>query len=127
MPDIGKDYLKAALVGFNATAQTRQELMRSGPLKRADKTNGNSELAKNGEQLADIEKASRQFEALLLHQMIKTMWHTVPSKGLLTGSREEELYRDMLNEALATSISEGQGIGIRDIIVRDMKRIEEID
>jgi Rod binding domain-containing protein len=50
------------------------------------------------------------------------MWSTVPQEGLLSGSHEEGLYRDMLNEALANSISEGRGIGIKDVILKDIKK-----
>jgi flagellar protein FlgJ len=68
------------------------------------------------------EKVAQQFEGLLLKQMIDSMWKTVPKDGLLTGSHEEALYRDMWNEAIATSISEGKGIGVRDVILRDMTK-----
>lgn len=72
-----------------------------------------------------LEKASRQFEALLLQQMLKSMWDTVPEASLTGGGSDVSLYRDMFNEALAESISKGQGIGIKDIVGRDLKRIGE--
>lgn len=67
-------------------------------------------------------KAATQFEALLLHQMIKEMWNTVPKDGLFSGSHEEEMYRDMLHEGIANDIAEKHSIGIRDVLVRDMKK-----
>lgn len=73
----------------------------------------------------EIRKAATQFEGLLLQQMLKSMWATVPSEGVLGGSREEEYYRDMLNEGLAQDLAERQSIGIRDVIIRDLTRIEE--
>ena len=73
---------------------------------------------------AEMDSAARQFEGVLMQQMLKGMWETVPQGGMLSGSKEEEYYRDMLNEALAESISSGQGIGIRDVLVRDMERIQ---
>jgi Rod binding domain-containing protein len=30
------------------------------------------------------------------------------------------MYRDMLNEAVADSISKGRGIGIKDVIAKDL-------
>ena len=74
---------------------------------------------------ADIKKAGTQFEALLLHQMFNSMWETIPKGGMLSGSHEEGMYRDMFNEALATNISENSSIGIRDVLVKDMKRLEK--
>jgi Rod binding domain-containing protein len=81
------------------------------------------QLSRSAEPLSkNPEKVSKQFEALLLKQMINSMWSTVPQEGLLSGSHEEGLYRDMLNEALANSISEGRGIGIKDVILKDIKK-----
>jgi flagellar protein FlgJ len=74
---------------------------------------------------AETEKAATQFEALLLHQMLKEMWNSVPKDGLLSGSHEEEMYRDMLNEGIANEIAEKQSIGIKDVLVRDMKKFEK--
>lgn len=73
----------------------------------------------------DPQLAAQQFEALLVKQMIDSMWSTVPKKGLLSGSNEESMYRDMLNEALANSISEGRGIGVKDVILKDINKLSK--
>jgi Rod binding domain-containing protein len=51
------------------------------------------------------------------------MWQTVPQGQLLSGSHEESLYRDMLNEAISNSIAEGRGMGIKDVIFKDMNKL----
>jgi len=79
-------------------------------------------LAVSANGLAEQQKAANQFEGLLLQEMLKAMWQTVPKGGLVSGSREEELYRDMLNEALSESISEGQGIGIKDVVLKEFQK-----
>jgi Rod binding domain-containing protein len=53
------------------------------------------------------------------------MWSTVPKGGIVSGSNEESLYRDMFNEALSNSISEGRGIGIKDVILKDFNKINK--
>lgn len=73
----------------------------------------------------EIHQAATQFESLLLQQMLKSMWSTVPSEGVLGGSREEEYYRDMLTEGLADSIAEHQSIGVRDVIINDINRLDK--
>jgi flagellar protein FlgJ len=73
----------------------------------------------------DPAAAAEQFEALLVHEMLKSMWQTVPKGELLSGSSEEQTYRDMLNEALASSISEGRGIGIKDVILNDINSMQK--
>jgi len=71
------------------------------------------------------EEAAKQFEALLVKQMLDSMWSTVPKGGIVSGSNEESLYRDMFNEALSNSISEGSGIGIKDVILKDFNKINK--
>jgi peptidoglycan hydrolase FlgJ len=86
------------------------------------------QLGKEGGALDSkkAEEAAQDFEALLLQQMFQAMWRSVPTDGMLSGSREEELYRDMLNEELAKQLSEGQSIGIKEVILNDLKRREGI-
>jgi flagellar protein FlgJ len=71
------------------------------------------------------EEVATQFEGMLLKQMIDSMWSTVPKGGLLTGTNEEGMYRDLLNEALAKSISEGKGIGVKDVIMKDLNKLSK--
>jgi peptidoglycan hydrolase FlgJ len=73
----------------------------------------------------ETEKAATDFESLLLHQMLKSMWETIPKESLLGSSHEEELYRDMLNEALAKSFAEHKSIGIKDAVLTDMRKLEK--
>ena len=68
----------------------------------------------------DPKQAAQQFEALLVQEMLKSMWATVPQGELLSGSHEEKMYRDMLNEAVASSIAEGKGMGIKETILKDL-------
>lgn len=69
----------------------------------------------------EADKASRQFEALLLHQMMKAMWSTVNHTGLFgEDSNQAQIYQDMLNQAIADSISEGSGIGVGDVIKTEL-------
>lgn len=71
-----------------------------------------------------VEKAATDFEALLLQQMFKSMWTNVPSEGLISGSSEEGLYRDMLNDALSKSVAENQSIGVKDVVLRELSARE---
>lgn len=73
----------------------------------------------------DPQEAARQFEALLIQEMLKSMWAAVPQGEILSNSSEEKMYRDMLNEATADQISRGQGIGIKDVILKDINRLNK--
>jgi Rod binding domain-containing protein len=65
-------------------------------------------------------KAATDFESLLLKQMINSMWAAVKSEKLLSGSNEEEMYRDMFSEQLAKELAEHQSLGIRDAVLGEM-------
>ncbi|MCB0311000.1 MAG: rod-binding protein, partial [Bdellovibrionales bacterium] len=72
-------------------------------------------------EMQEMEKAATDFEAMLLRQMFQAMWQSVPKGDLLSGSEEEKLYRDMFNEHLADEVAENASIGIKDVILRDLK------
>jgi flagellar protein FlgJ len=71
-----------------------------------------------------LDKAAEDFEALLLQQMMQSMWSSVPSGGMFAGGKEEEFYRDMLNQQLASEIAHSQSLGIKQMLSDDMKRQE---
>lgn len=72
----------------------------------------------------EIEKAATQFESLLVHEMLQSMWKSVPKDGLISGSNEEEIYQDMLHEQVANSIAENQSLGVKKVIISDIKKTE---
>lgn len=73
-----------------------------------------------------VEDAANKFEALLLHQMIRSMWSTVEQKGVLgEDSNAQQIFRDMLNEAVAKTVSEGEGIGIKKYLRRELLGVDE--
>jgi Rod binding domain-containing protein len=74
---------------------------------------------------AEVVKAATQFEALLVQEMIKEMWATVPKEGLLSGSKEEQTYQEMYQRVLAESIAEKHSIGVKDVIIQDIKSSDE--
>lgn len=72
----------------------------------------------------ELKKAASDFEALLVSQMLKSMWKNVEQTGL-SSSREEGIYRDMLNDEMAKDIASGKGFGIKDIIIRELEGKKE--
>lgn len=73
----------------------------------------------------ELDEAASGFEALLLHNMLKEMWKTVEFTGFLgEDSNEAQIYRDMLNQALADSVAEGEGIGVKDFLKTELAKTE---
>ncbi|GEM_PF-3573083 len=124
MPDIGKDFLSVSSIARAEQMAKTATQAQAGEASRDARDIKSLGKGARPTYEGQVDKASRQFEALLLQQMMKSMWDTVPESGLLGGGNEASMYRDMLNEALASSISGGQGIGVRDMVARDMKKID---
>lgn len=70
---------------------------------------------------ADLKRACRQFESLLLHFMIREMRATVPESTLFPPSMAETIYTGMLDEQLAQEMADSGGIGIARMIFDQLK------
>lgn len=91
-----------------------------------DKQKADELARKAAKSEADMEKATGGFEAMLVRQMLNAMWQTVDSNGILgEESNASAIYRDMFNEALADTISEGRGIGVKDFLRKEFVKVEK--
>lgn len=68
----------------------------------------------------DLKKAAKEFESYFISYMLKEMRKTIPADSLLGGGRGEEIYRSFQDEELAKSMVVSGGIGLSDIIFRDL-------
>jgi flagellar protein FlgJ len=61
-------------------------------------------------------KASEDFEALFIKQMLNVMRKTVPKDGLLEGGFAEDIFEDMLYDEYAKKMAETANFGIAKTI-----------
>lgn len=104
-----KGMLPGSFVGMDS--------LRTSQLEQAQKA-----AAKGDPKNAQAEKAATEFEALLLHQMLNSMWSTIPKNEAMGGGQEEGMYRDMYTEAVAKEISEKQSLGIKNVIFKELSK-----
>ncbi len=73
---------------------------------------------------AALEQAARQFEALLVTQMLKSMRQTRFSTedDAMNGGQAMALYRDLLDQQWASQMSKGRGLGFADMMLRALER-----
>ena len=81
---------------------------------------------REAEVRAQHEKAATDFEALLLQQMVQSMWKAVPSEGMLSGSNEEAMYRDMLSEQFSQELAKSQSLGLKEAVLGEMDKKEKL-
>lgn len=82
---------------------------------------GQLRLQVRNDPVAGARAAAQQFEALFLNMMLKSMREATPQEGLFDDSNTQ-LYTSMLDSQLSQSLSKGKGIGLADMLVRQMQR-----
>ena len=79
-------------------------------------------LGREDKNLA-LEKIAEQFESMMMRMMMESMRsaNKVFAEGNFLSSNETDTYRDMLDDQLALTLSKGKGIGIAEVMVRQLK------
>lgn len=62
---------------------------------------------------------AQQFEAMFLKTMLKGMREATPTSGLLRND-QTDFYRDLHDQRLASHLSESKGLGIADMVMRQL-------
>lgn len=65
-----------------------------------------------------IDKAAREFEGVFAQQLIKSMRDASFGDALFPG--ENQLYRDLYDQRLAKSMTDGEGLGLAKVIARQL-------
>ena len=72
-------------------------------------------------------KAADEFEAVFLADILKNMSVGLDPNGPFGGGHSEEMFKDMLNEQIANSISRNGGIGLSDAVYREILKSQEVE
>jgi flagellar protein FlgJ len=67
-----------------------------------------------------LKTAARQFEALFTQQLLKTARESKIGDDLM-GGQQTEFYQGMFDQQIAQKMSEGRGLGIADLLVRQLQ------
>lgn len=80
--------------------------------------------AKNGKisDEAKISELSRQFEAILLRQILQSAQKAVIKSDLLEESATSGIYKDMVNAQLADKLSQSGALGLGRVLAKDLTR-----
>jgi len=68
-----------------------------------------------------ITKTAKQFEALFVQMMLKSMRDTLPEEGMFN-SKQQRMYQDMMDKQLSLNLSMGKGVGLANVIERQLSR-----
>jgi len=74
------------------------------------------------QKLRSLRKSCREFEAIYINEMYKTMRKSVPDSGLFKKDMANTLYQEMLDMEMAKLTAEGDGMGIGKAMYEQLKR-----
>ena len=77
-----------------------------------------------GKKSEKLKSLSKQFESLMTHQLLTAMRSTVP-KSELMGGFSGDMYQSMMDQELANQMSKGKGIGLADMVHRQLVHLEK--
>lgn len=76
---------------------------------------------KAGSEDAALKRACREFESILLAQMLKKMRESVPKSDLFGSREKEEIFQSMLDEEVAKEIAHGGGLKLGDTLYAQLR------
>jgi len=74
---------------------------------------------------ADARKTGEEFEAFFLTQMLEHMFKGVPTDGYFGGGYGEGVYRTLMLQEYGRVLSKAGGIGVADMVGRELMRLQE--
>ena len=72
-----------------------------------------------------LRRAAQEFESVFLSEMLGPMFEGLDTEGLGGGGMGEQMFRPMLVERYAESISRAGGVGIAENVVREFMRMQQ--
>jgi Rod binding domain-containing protein len=73
----------------------------------------------------ETRKAAEAFEQFFIAQMLDHMFAGIKTDGPFGGGNGEKIFRSLLNTEYAKVISQTGGIGIADVVQREMIKMQE--
>ena len=73
----------------------------------------------------DMEKVARDFESVFVNKLFESMRKGVPKSGLLDSSAMK-MYQSLMDQELAKLMSERKGMGIGEMVYKDLSRLDTV-
>ncbi len=72
-----------------------------------------------------LRQACKEMESVFMAHLLKSMRSTVTSTDLFGSEKEESMFRDMLDDEIARAASEQKGIGIAEMLYRQLSSAQD--
>ena len=86
-------------------------------------------VGKDRDSEGNLRKVAQEFESLFLNEMMKAMRsaNQVFAEGNFTNSKDTQFYEGMHDQQLAVTLAKNQGMGLADVLVRQMSKMKQAD
>lgn len=74
-----------------------------------------------------MENAAKEFESFFVYQMLEQTQPEVDVNSPFSGGVAEKAFRPILNEHIAKEIVESGGVGLRETIIKQMNKYQEVE
>jgi Rod binding domain-containing protein len=71
-----------------------------------------------------IADAAQKFEASFLSSMLKPMFDSLPTDGPFGGGEGEAMFKSFMTDAIAKQTAKRGGLGIGDVVQREMLKLQ---
>ena len=72
-----------------------------------------------------LKEAAKQFESLFTQMLLKSMREANRSFGdSMFGGEQGEFYQDMFDDQMAVHLSQGKGLGLADMLIRQLSQVQ---
>ena len=73
---------------------------------------------------ARAKTAAQTFESQFLSQMIGQMFEGIQTDGPFGGGFGEEMFRSMMTDAMAKKMTQAGGVGVSDVVQREILKMQ---
>lgn len=70
-----------------------------------------------------LKEACKEFEAIFIEYMLKTMRRSIPKANLFKRESAEEVYTFLFDQKIAEKVAEGKGLGLSDILYKELVKL----
>lgn len=71
---------------------------------------------------AALKKTAQDFEEIFVNMLLKSMRSTIGDSGLMEKSNQRDIFEGMLDEEFAKNISKAGGIGIQEMMIKQLSQ-----
>jgi flagellar protein FlgJ len=71
-----------------------------------------------------LREAAAEFEAIFVARLLEAMRGSLAGGGILPSGAGHAIYQSLLDSELARTVSRGRGLGLADMLVRELGRLD---